>query len=133
MIESKFGEPLREDEYINIVDRDGNPIAAMVYTMVGRENAATPDQRERIIACVNAMAGIPHPERLGALLEACAGREQAGATSHEVTPIMEAYRALMGDEPTECRACSEIETVSERGICDRCEHKYTMAEEESNG
>ena len=30
--------------------------------------------------------------------------------------------------PTECRACSEIETVSERGLCSACEHKYTIAE-----
>lgn len=30
--------------------------------------------------------------------------------------------------PTECRACSEIEPCSERGLCSACEHKYTIAE-----
>ena len=34
--------------------------------------------------------------------------------------------------PTECRGCSEIETVSERGLCDRCEREYAMAEMDSD-
>ena len=30
--------------------------------------------------------------------------------------------------PTECRRCKEIEPCSERGLCDRCEHTYLIAE-----
>ncbi len=70
MTAPQFGEPWvieeipREAGYYRILNRhgqSGEPI----------RTHGDPSRMVRVVACVNALAGVAHPERLGNLLAAC--------------------------------------------------------------
>lgn len=96
---SKYGEPLRRRD-ASIVRSDGTTVVkgtsrrdprctkcqCSASTFVHVESA------ERMIACTNACANIPHPERLPELVEAV--RKELGFLEPEIAA---AFRAVMGE------------------------------------
>lgn len=70
----------------------------------------TPKMVERIVTCVNACAGIPHPERLPGLMEAvrfvlddvtrqALGDDTLPQVMAAVNDLRRAYAAMMGETP----------------------------------
>lgn len=84
MNEAQYGEPWRLSEPHGkyIMDNAG---AYLPNEMAGKHGA-------RIVACVNACAGIPHPERLPALLAAI--RQPDGTCEDVLRAITAAHAAL---------------------------------------
>lgn len=90
---SEYGEPWKhDDDEMVIFDRDGDQV---VDTMT---SDFAPHLADRAVACVNSMAGIPNPEAVRELVEACralrAQYEQRGTFSENGFKIIEIVRAL---------------------------------------
>lgn len=92
----KYGEPwvtrkeksTRHDYWPYIDDCDGN----LVRGDVSARNTA------RIVACVNALAGVPHPEKLPALLSVIKKMQVAETDEDidaEIPKLFEEYRQLL--------------------------------------
>ncbi len=104
---SKFGEPWARENSRPHVSHSRDMIYKADSTRVCDTRNDT-ETAKRIVACVNALANVPHPERIGALLEA-AGRVEAeyegygaGNPPGDFWAALEmtcrAYRALMEDD-----------------------------------
>ena len=95
MGEPKFGEPLTWEG--NVFDRNGRDME--VEAPFEYENLMA-----RMVASVNALAGVPHPERVGELLEAM-DRAQVATTRtarhYALADAQSAYRRVMEEAPNE--------------------------------
>jgi len=104
---SQYGEPLR---YVRDIDgpklfghaSDGECLFAEICD----GDVDTDVLMARAVACVNALAGVPHPDLMPKLLAACrklakvlAGPIDDNATITACERLVEDYAALMGETP----------------------------------
>jgi len=87
---SEYGEPWRYDgaNMLDIENSDGDPVVS-----VGPFGSDT--ELMRVVACVNAMQGIPNPEAVRELVEACQSAAENGAMCEWVRPFV----AALGEVP----------------------------------
>ena len=85
---SEYGEPWRHDTFV-ITNASGEVVED------GDQNQFTLEELDRIVACVNCLAGIPNPEAVRELVEACQSAAENGAMCEWVRPFV----AALGEVP----------------------------------